>query len=462
MNNRLSIQDLALILSEQTGKSTEEALRFLQEFIAVVSEGVYNDKLVKVKGLGTFKIIRVEERASVSVNSGERFVIPSHYKFTFTPDKELKELVNKPFSLFDTVELNEEVDFSDVDVSAETSGAEEAADDSSEEILPDGIPEQAIEAPQTPEPEVKPEPAVEEEAVPQEEAKAEPEPKAEAETTPQEEVEAEPEAETETTPEPEVEAEPELKAEAETTPKEEVKAEPESEAETETTPEPEVEAEPEPKVEAETTPQEEAKAEPKQAEPVSSVSGYKEYRRKRRRSASRKLLFPIACLFVVIVLGIVYIVCLSGRTTVNKNWEPPMAEVGNPTPEAGMNPVPADSTGVTPPDSASLAADSVVAEPPVVEENQPEETPKSDILALVTIKAGDRLASFAKQYYGHKFFWVYIYQYNQDIISDPNNIPIGTELRIPDPGLYGIDATDRSSIDKAAALQSQILGKFSK
>lgn len=426
MNNRLSIQDLALILSEQTGKSTEEALRFLQEFIAVVSEGVYNDKLVKVKGLGTFKIIRVEERASVSVNSGERFVIPSHYKFTFTPDKELKELVNKPFSLFDTVELNEEVDFSDVDVSAETSGAEEAADDSSEEILPDGIPEQAIEAPQTPEPEVKPESAVEEEAVPQEEAKAEPEPK------------------TETTPEPEVEAEPEPKAEAETTLKEEAKAEPEL------------------KAEAETTPQEEAKAEPKPAEPVSSVSGYKEYRRKRRRSASRKLLFPIACLFVVIVLGIVYIVCLSGRTTVNKNWEPPMAEVGNPTPEAGMNPVPADSTGVTPPDSASLAADSVVAEPPVVEENQPEETPTSDILALVTIKAGDRLASFAKQYYGHKFFWVYIYQYNQDIISDPNNIPIGTELRIPDPGLYGIDATDRSSIDKAAALQSQILGKFSK
>ena len=428
MNNRLSIQDLALILSEQTGKSTEEALRFLQEFIAVVSEGVYNDKLVKVKGLGTFKIIRVEERASVSVNSGERFVIPSHYKFTFTPDKELKELVNKPFSLFDTVELNEEVDFSDVDVSAETSGAEEAADDSSEEILPDGIPEQAIEAPQTPEPEVKPEPAIEEETAPQEEAKAEPEPETEAETTPEPEVE--------TAPEPEVATEEE-KTEVLATPPVAV----------------EQPAEEPPVVSAE---------KPKRAEPVSSVSGYKEYRRKRRRRSSRKLLFPIACLFVVIVLGVVYIVCLSGRTTVNKNWEPPMAEVGNPTPEAGMNPVPADSTGMTPPDSASLAADSVVAEPPVVEENQPEETPKSDILALVTIKAGDRLASYAKQYYGHKFFWVYIYQYNQDIISDPNNIPIGTELRIPDPGLYGIDATDRSSIDKAAALQSQILGKFSK
>lgn len=140
MNNRLSIQDLASILSAQTGKSEEEAFRFLQEFIAVVSDGVYNDKLVKVKGLGTFKIIRVEERASVSVNSGERFVIPSHFKFTFTPDKELKELVNKPFSLFDTVELNENVNFSDVDVSSELNATEETSDESSEEILPDIVP----------------------------------------------------------------------------------------------------------------------------------------------------------------------------------------------------------------------------------------------------------------------------------------------------------------------------------
>lgn len=372
MNNRLSIQDLALILSEQTGKSTEEALRFLQEFIAVVSEGVYNDKLVKVKGLGTFKIIRVEERASVSVNSGERFVIPSHYKFTFTPDKELKELVNKPFSLFDTVELNEEVDFSDVDVSAETSVAEDAADDSSEEILPDGIPEQAVESPQTPEPE---------------------------------------EEKAEDVPAPPVAVEQ---------PAEDPPAAPEKK--------------------------------PKQPESSQSVPIYAEARRKRRRSFSHKLLFPVACLIVVIVLGVAYIVCLSGRTTVNKDWETPLAEVGNPVSEAEE----------MLPDSAGLAADSVDSEPPVVEDNQPEETPKSDILALVTIKAGDRLASFAKQYYGHKFFWVYIYEYNKDIISDPNNIPIGTELRIPNPGLYGIDSTDRSSIDKAAALQSQILSKYGK
>lgn len=81
MNNRLAIQDLAGLLAEYTGKDKNSSERFLREFIAVVSEGVYTDKLVKVKGLGTFKIIPVEKRESIHVNTGERFVIPEHYKF---------------------------------------------------------------------------------------------------------------------------------------------------------------------------------------------------------------------------------------------------------------------------------------------------------------------------------------------------------------------------------------------
>ena len=95
------------------------------------------------------------------------------------------------------------------------------------------------------------------------------------------------------------------------------------------------------------------------------------------------------------------------------------------------------------------------------EKTQPTDTvpaPSEDI-ALTTIKAGDRLASIAQQYYGHKFFWVYIYQHNKQVITDPNNIPIGTEIRIPNPVLYGIDAHDRASIEKAAQLQSQILSQ---
>ena len=98
MNNRLTIQELAGLLADYTGKDANSSELFLREFIAVVSEGVYTDKLVKVKGLGTFKIILVEKRESIHVNTGERFVIPGHYKFSFLPDKELRELVNKPFS----------------------------------------------------------------------------------------------------------------------------------------------------------------------------------------------------------------------------------------------------------------------------------------------------------------------------------------------------------------------------
>ncbi|WP_165155087.1 HU family DNA-binding protein [Parabacteroides sp. ZJ-118] len=134
MNNRLNIQDLAGLLSEHTGKNRGEVERFLRDFISVISEGVYTDKIVKVKGLGTFKIISVEKRESIHVNTGERFLIPGHYKFSFLPDKDLREQVNKPFSIFETTEINENVDFSDMDESIEE---KETEDESVEEVMPD-------------------------------------------------------------------------------------------------------------------------------------------------------------------------------------------------------------------------------------------------------------------------------------------------------------------------------------
>ena len=78
-------------------------------------------------------------------------------------------------------------------------------------------------------------------------------------------------------------------------------------------------------------------------------------------------------------------------------------------------------------------------------------------LGKVTIRHGDRLTLIAMKYYGNKLFWVYIYQHNKAIIDDPNNIPIGTEIEIPPPELYGIDSKSRISREKAAALQTEIL-----
>lgn len=137
MNNRLTIQDLADMLAERTGKDRKNAELFLKEFITLITKGVYTDKIVKVKGVGTFKIILVERRESIHVNTGERFIIPEHYKFSFLPDKELKDLVNKPFSFFETTELNEDVEFSDLNESVQDSRDADPEDESIEEVLPD-------------------------------------------------------------------------------------------------------------------------------------------------------------------------------------------------------------------------------------------------------------------------------------------------------------------------------------
>lgn len=114
---KLTIQDLATLLVEKNGCDLADAQRFVSAIFDVIQMGVEHDKLVKVKGLGTFKVIDVEARESVSVNTGERVLINGHSKLSFTPDATMKELVNKPFSGFETVVLNEGVNFEDIKTS---------------------------------------------------------------------------------------------------------------------------------------------------------------------------------------------------------------------------------------------------------------------------------------------------------------------------------------------------------
>ena len=107
MGNKINLQQLARILAQKTGLSQKDAETFLKEFFDSIIHNVTADKLVKIKGLGTFKLIEVLDRESVNVNTGERIVIPGHTKLSFTPETALKDLINKPFADFQTVVINE-------------------------------------------------------------------------------------------------------------------------------------------------------------------------------------------------------------------------------------------------------------------------------------------------------------------------------------------------------------------
>ena len=109
---KLTIQEIAAVLQQKNGFDKREANSFVSTMFQIIQERLESDGIVKIKGLGTFKMIDVEARESISVRTGERVVISGHAKVAFTPDATMKELVNRPFSQFETVVLNEGVEFS--------------------------------------------------------------------------------------------------------------------------------------------------------------------------------------------------------------------------------------------------------------------------------------------------------------------------------------------------------------
>ena len=110
-----SLTVLAQKLAEKTGISQQDAELFIRKMFDVVNEGLQADKQVKMKWLGTFKVTSVKDRESVDVNTGERILIEGRDKISFTPDNILKEIINKPFAQFETVVVNDGIDFSDID-----------------------------------------------------------------------------------------------------------------------------------------------------------------------------------------------------------------------------------------------------------------------------------------------------------------------------------------------------------
>ena len=113
--NKSSLSALAKAVASKRGLTQAEAERFIATMFEVAGAGIQEDKLLKMKWLGTFKITSVKDRESVDVNTGERILIEGRDKISFTPDNILKEIINKPFAQFETVVVNDGVDFSDID-----------------------------------------------------------------------------------------------------------------------------------------------------------------------------------------------------------------------------------------------------------------------------------------------------------------------------------------------------------
>jgi len=131
---KITIQDLASVLVERWHLGKKEASQFVNELFFLIQKSLDEDKIVKVKGLGTFKIIDVDDRESVNVNTGDRVLIEGHGKITFTPDPLMKELVNKPFSQFETVVLKDGVDLNEAENANQPEETEKAVVDETEDI----------------------------------------------------------------------------------------------------------------------------------------------------------------------------------------------------------------------------------------------------------------------------------------------------------------------------------------
>ena len=200
--DKFTVQQLADILIRKNRLSENEAQAFVCAIFDVIKEGLEADRQVKIKGFGTFKIIDVDPRESVNVNTGERVLIGGHQKITFTPDSVMKEMVNRPFSQFETVILNDGVDFSDVEKEEPAPEAENIQKTEKENTMSEKEVEPEPEEETISEPEVIITPEPEESEIPEPEESANPEQIKEATHEPEkEEIDQEPEEEA--TPEPE-------------------------------------------------------------------------------------------------------------------------------------------------------------------------------------------------------------------------------------------------------------------
>lgn len=450
MNERLTIQDLIDLLAAKHSMTKKDAEAFVKEFFLLIEQALENEKTVKIKGLGTFKLVDVDSRESVNVNTGERFQIKGHTKVSFTPDTNLRDTINKPFAHFETVVLNEGTVLEDTPmeesdeeegavsnteteiIDSEIAGNENTGEDIQEEIQPE-------------------EPVIEEQPTAEEVAVAEV-PETDTNETGQTETETEPVA----TEEPEVE---EL-SEVETEPKPESVSEeaPEEEPVEESS---EAEAEEEETViaeKAEVTAEQiiaqelhKANMEPVIPKMQPEIEQPKATYTDKDSNKKEKSAIPylIATIIIVLLLcggAILFIYYPDLFSSSSDKNVVDMPEVTQPVqPEAQLSDTIAHKDTVV----EAVQPQPVVKKEPTAEpvkaeskpaQQQPAASAYSDSASYkitgtktkYTIKEGETLTKVSLRFYGTKAMWPYIVKHNPKVIKNPDNVPYGTTIEIPE------------------------------
>lgn len=464
MNNKVTFPELVEQVAQYANTSKRMSELFLKELFATISQSLIDSESVKVKGIGTFKLTEVSPRKSVDVNTGEEIEIPGHKKLSFAPDKDMAEAINQPFMHFETEILDDDVtddQLAAIDAGVPTEAPAEAAPVEEETDDTTATEPPAAEAPVAAEEEVVMPPVF---VAPVEEPESE---------------EAETEAEAPVEPSEEVPAEAEAPAEVPADEPEEAEIEEEAEPEPVTEVEPSAVAEPEDEAEdAETEGEPEAEAE---GEMVSEELADERVGQEidKRRITRRSLLegFVVGVVTTLIVTLFAYRLYLMKGYEATPADEEPFTEhvatdsVATPEQALAENSTEADAYKQKAAEEQKKAdEDKKKAEEEkkkAEEEKQKAEVAKSTTANVAagttdTIKPGTNLYRMSRKHYGSDKFWVYIYEENKAKYPNPNTIPVGAVLHIPQLGKYGAKAGDPASIAAAKKKQGEIFNHLNK
>lgn len=422
MNDRLYLQNFIDLLSEKHGMDKKDAEKFIKEFFLLIEEALEKDRSVKIKGLGTFKLVEVESRESVKVNTGERFQIQGYTKVSFVPDTSLRDIINKPFAHFETVVLNENTVLEDTPIAE----SEEDGEELSEEVVAPVV-EQVASVVEEIAPVVEEIAPVVEEVAPVAEDIA---PEVEEVTTVEEVILEEESVSSE-------EAETQLVEETSISSISEEMAENQEISQSEV----------DPKLTAEEIITRELAASASVVPPREVQ--IKKPDKSRDKVEKSPLPYLIAVIiFVLLLCGgallfIYYPDLFDTHPKIEKTEKP--VDAVEPVPAI---PVVGQDTTVIEKDTVSEVVPPAkevapVVVPPAKKENKSTAKPapfKPDSVSyriagtktLYTIKEGETLTRVALRFYGTKALWPYIVKHNPDVIKNPDHVPYGTTIKIPE------------------------------